>query len=78
MIFTLVVAAAAGLAFAWVRFAEETERIEEAIEDRPDLAAARIGGRRSPQHADAFWIAGLACTALAPLAFLAAAWWAAF
>ena len=78
MIFTLVVAAGAGLAFAYIRFEEESERIEEAIEHRADLAAARIGDRRPPRYADAFWFAGLACTALATLAFLAAAWWAAF
>jgi hypothetical protein len=34
MILTLVVAAGAGLAFAYLRFEEETERIEEAIEYR--------------------------------------------
>jgi hypothetical protein len=48
MIFTLVVAAGASLAFAYIRFEEETERIEQAIEYRADLAAARIGDRRPP------------------------------
>jgi hypothetical protein len=78
MIFTLVVAAGAGLAFAYLRFEEETERIEEAIEHRADMAAARIGDRRPPRHADAFWTGGLVCTGLAPVAFVTAAWWAAF
>ena len=78
MIFTLIVAAGAGLAFAYIRFQEESERIEEAIEYRADLATARIGDLRPPKHADAFWIGGLVCTALAPLAFLTAAWWAEF
>ena len=78
MIFTLVVAAGAGLAFAYLRFEEETERIEEAIEHRADMAAARIGDRRPPRHADAFWIGALVCTGLAPVAFVTAAWWAAF
>ena len=78
MIFTLVVAAGAGLAFAYVRFEEAIELLEQAIEQRPDLATAHLGDRRSPKHADAYWIAGLTLTALAPLAFLTAAWWAAF
>ena len=78
MVFTLVVAAGAGLAFAYILFEEEIDRIEDAIGDHSDIAAARIGDRRPPKHADAFWIGGLVCTALAPLAFVAAAWWAAF
>ena len=78
MILTLVVAAGAGLAFAWVLFEEESERIEEAIEQRADLAAAHIGDRPRPRYADASWFGGLACTVLATLAFLTAAWWAAF
>ena len=77
MILTLVVAAGTGLAFAWIRFEEESDRIEGAIEHRADLAAARIGDRQPPRDADAFWFGGLACTALATLAFLTAAWLAA-
>ena len=77
VIITLVLAAGAGLALAWVRFVEEAERIEEAIEDRENLAAARIDGH-PPRDGDAFWVAGLVCTVLAALAFLIAAWWAAF
>ncbi len=77
MIFTFIIIAGSGLAFAWMRFQEESERIEEAIEHRGDLATTRIGNRRPPRHADAFWIVGLVCTGLAPLAFLTAAWWAA-
>jgi hypothetical protein len=38
----------------------------------------RFQEHRLPRHADAFWIVGQVCTALAPLAFLTAAWWAAF
>ena len=76
-IFTLVFAAGAGLGLAWVRFVEEAERIEDAIEDRADLATARIDDE-PPQDADAYWIAALVCAVLAALAFLTAAWWAAF
>ena len=78
MIFTFIIVAGSGLAFAWMRFQEESERIEQAIEHRGDLADTRIGNRRPPRHADAFWVVGLVCTGLAPLAFLTAAWWAAF
>ena len=77
MIFTLVIAAGAGLAISWVRFEEETEWIEKAIEYRADLETARIGDRRPFRDADAFWFVGLACTVLATVAFLAAVWWAA-
>ena len=76
-IFTLVVVAAAALSLAWIRIEEDIQRIAEAIEGRPDLAAVRIGGDR-PHQAYAFWIVGVTCTALAPLMFLVAAWWAAF
>lgn len=76
-IFTLIVIAGSGLAFAWMRFQDESERIEQAIAYRGDLATTPIGTRRLPRHADAFWILGLVCTGLAPLAFLTAAWWAA-
>ena len=76
-IFTLVVSAAGGLALAWIRFEEEIDRIEEAITARPELAGVRIGGDR-PHQANVFWIVALTCTGLAPLTFLAAAWWAAF
>jgi hypothetical protein len=76
-IFTLVAAAGAGLALAYIRYEEEATLIERAIADRADLEAARIGDRW-PKHADAFWIGALVCTTLAPLAFLTAAWWAAF
>ncbi|GAA1812479.1 hypothetical protein GCM10009749_22140 [Agromyces neolithicus] len=78
MIFTLIIVAGSGLAFAWMRFQEESERIEQAIEQRGDLATTLIGNRRLPRHADAFWIVGLVCTGLAPMAFLTAAWCAAF
>ena len=77
LVFTFVILAGSGLAVAWMRFQEESERIEEAIEHHGDLATTRIGDRRLPRHADAFWIFGLVCTGLAPLAFLTAAWWAA-
>ena len=76
-IFTLVVAAAGALSVAWILIEEEIQRVAEAIASRPDLAAVRIGGER-PHRAYAFWFAGVACTALAPLTFLVAAWWAAF
>jgi len=78
MILTLLVAAGANLALAYIRFEEETERIEEAIEHDADLEGASIGDRRPPRHADLFWAGGMVCTALAPLAFLTAAWLAAF
>jgi hypothetical protein len=76
-IFTLVAAAGAGLAAAYIRYEEEATRIERAIAHRADLKAARIADRW-PQRADTFWIGALVCTTLAPLAFLTAAWWAAF
>ena len=37
-IFTLVVAAGAGLGLAWIRFEEETDRIARAIDFNADLA----------------------------------------
>jgi MFS family permease len=77
LIFTFVIIAGSGLAFAWMRFQEESERIAQAIEHREDLATTPIGNRRPPRHADAFWIVGQVCTGLAPLAFLTAAWLAA-
>lgn len=78
MILTFVIIAGSGLAFAWMGFQEESERIAQAIEHRGDLASTRIGNRRLPRHADAYWIVGVVFTGLAPLAFLTAAWWAAF
>ena len=78
LILTLVVAAGAGLAVAWVRFENEAERIEDAIEHQADLAASHIGDRRPPRNADAFWFGRLARTVLAiSMAFLTAVWWAA-
>jgi hypothetical protein len=76
-IFTLVVAAGAGLALAYIRYEEEATLIERAIAQDSDQKTVRIGDRW-PKFADAFWIGALVCTTLAPLAFLTAAWWAAF
>ena len=68
MIFTFVITAGSGLAFAWMRYQEESERIDRAIEQQADLATTRIGNRRPPRHADAFWVVGLVCTGPATVA----------
>lgn len=76
-IFTLVVSGGAGLALAYMRYEEEATLVKRAVAHRGELATAPIGDRW-PQRADAFWTGALVCTTLAPLAFLIAAWWAAF
>lgn len=77
-IFTLVVAAGAGLGSAYIRYEDEATSIKWEITHRADLKTAPIGQDRWPRHADTFWIGALVCTTLAPVTFLTAAWWAAF